>query len=1075
MPLRLFHHPVLRHSTRLCLELVALLLGVITILLVVLGWRLAQGPIRLDDLTPMVVAALSPDDAPFGVGIGETLLSWNAERRGIDLVARAVRVTDADGHVVANVPEMAMRFSPTALATLSLRPSRIVLAQPFVRMRRWPDGHVSLALGDAPEPKASDDDKPVALEDLIALLEGTADGANPLASLRQLDIDSGRLMIDDQVTGRQWLASDLKIMIRRNRQGLLASGDLVFALPGGGVPVSAKIHLPAHAPKGAALVRLGPIDPTRLADLDPALGVLKALDMAVSLEAEAGFQKTGALDSARLMLKAGKGKITLPDYYQEPLVIDSLVANLRADRTIKTVWLDDLSVAIADAKLNLKGTARQADTDTHIDLSMQAEGLTPEQLVSIWPQHTVAGARTWIAEHMSEGRIPSASASLSLRAPVAQPAALSLVSLDGQFDVAGVRVAYHPALPAVENASGQAHINASSLVFDQLTGRAKDIDISKTRVEITGFDAHDQHIVIEGDGKGPLRTILQALNHKRFGYMRQIGIDPNDISGIADTHFRFGLPLLRDLDIKDVDINVTGKVTALGMDNALAGLPITGGNLAISLDNTAMIAKGRTELAGMSVDLDWQQSLQKQDKVSSKIAFKGAGDGSIIAGILGLKDPLLEGPIAIDGVYRDLRDRGADVSMTADVTAASFVWPDGMAPINPIKVSPEKLTINASQSRTGLWQASRLSVQGQGIDITGQASQTGDDAAPETEVTFDRFVVGDTDINMAIRQTAQGAVLINLRGKMLDLNPWLKTPDDVPETEIAAPENLAQEESPLDDPVGFPLAISINVDAMRMGGTVPWQKVAGQLANDGQRWHRIQMGAQIGGAAFQMRHRGDGADHRLLLHTDDLGIFLNSLGIDNSVRSGQADIVADVKESAVTGVMTIKNAFVTDAPALMRLFSILSTQGLSALNGQTGVRFDTTEAHFIWQRGRLLLRDGRANGAQIGITFEGRVDLGAGAANRLDIEGTIVPIYTLNRIIGAIPIIGTLLTGGDGEGLFAATYSIKGPRLDPQVSVNPLAALAPGIVRRILFMGDSSADGAPKTEPEPTAILPQKD
>ncbi|MDH3596031.1 MAG: hypothetical protein OEM93_14410, partial [Rhodospirillales bacterium] len=65
----------------------------------------------------------------------------------------------------------------------------------------------------------------------------------------------------------------------------------------------------------------------------------------------------------------------------------------------------------------------------------------------------------------------------------------------------------------------------------------------------------------------------------------------------------------------------------------------------------------------------------------------------------------------------------------------------------------------------------------------------------------------------------------------------------------------------------------------------------------------------------------------------------------------------------------------------------------------------------------------------------------------LDLEGTIVPAYTFNRILGAIPILGRILTGGEGEGLFAFTYEMKGALDDPEVSVNPLSALAPGFLR----------------------------
>jgi hypothetical protein len=79
----------------------------------------------------------------------------------------------------------------------------------------------------------------------------------------------------------------------------------------------------------------------------------------------------------------------------------------------------------------------------------------------------------------------------------------------------------------------------------------------------------------------------------------------------------------------------------------------------------------------------------------------------------------------------------------------------------------------------------------------------------------------------------------------------------------------------------------------------------------------------------------------------------------------------------------------------------------------------------------------------------------------VELSGTVVPSYTVNRVLGKIPILGGLLTGGKDEGLFAANYKMNGPLEDPKVNVNPLSILAPGILRR-LFSGDVE----PLNEPE---------
>ena len=61
----------------------------------------------------------------------------------------------------------------------------------------------------------------------------------------------------------------------------------------------------------------------------------------------------------------------------------------------------------------------------------------------------------------------------------------------------------------------------------------------------------------------------------------------------------------------------------------------------------------------------------------------------------------------------------------------------------------------------------------------------------------------------------------------------------------------------------------------------------------------------------------------------------------------------------------------------------------------------------------------------------------------------MVPAYGVNNVLRQIPLFGPLLTGGEGEGLFAVIYDAKGPLSDPQVSANPLSLLTPGFLRAL--------------------------
>ena len=68
------------------------------------------------------------------------------------------------------------------------------------------------------------------------------------------------------------------------------------------------------------------------------------------------------------------------------------------------------------------------------------------------------------------------------------------------------------------------------------------------------------------------------------------------------------------------------------------------------------------------------------------------------------------------------------------------------------------------------------------------------------------------------------------------------------------------------------------------------------------------------------------------------------------------------------------------------------------------------------------------------------------------IGGTYIPLQGLNGAFGAIPLLGQILSGTQGEGIFGITFAVQGPTSDPQVIVNPLSLVAPGIFREMFQM-----------------------
>jgi hypothetical protein len=114
----------------------------------------------------------------------------------------------------------------------------------------------------------------------------------------------------------------------------------------------------------------------------------------------------------------------------------------------------------------------------------------------------------------------------------------------------------------------------------------------------------------------------------------------------------------------------------------------------------------------------------------------------------------------------------------------------------------------------------------------------------------------------------------------------------------------------------------------------------------------------------------------------------------------------------------------------------------------------------------VTIHEGRAAGPAIGATFEGMLDR---KAEKVDVAGTLVPVYGLNSILGSVPILGDILVSKKGEGIFGLTYAMKGNLGEPTISVNPLSVLTPGIFRRIFEFDPPKAPPPEQTPPQASA------
>jgi hypothetical protein len=111
------------------------------------------------------------------------------------------------------------------------------------------------------------------------------------------------------------------------------------------------------------------------------------------------------------------------------------------------------------------------------------------------------------------------------------------------------------------------------------------------------------------------------------------------------------------------------------------------------------------------------------------------------------------------------------------------------------------------------------------------------------------------------------------------------------------------------------------------------------------------------------------------------------------------------------------------------------------------VDFSEMRADFTRFTGKMSVRDGVVRGPLVGATVEGNIDY---TRDEVHLRGTFVPFYGLNNMFGQIPIVGLFLGAGNKEGLLGITYEAVGPPSAPRITVNPVSAIAPGLLRKFI-------------------------
>ncbi len=1034
---------MIRRSTKIFMEVLAATVSGFAILVLLLAWRLNQEePLLLESLTPYLETALQPSDGAYNVQIGDTRLTWAGWDRTFDLRADDVQFVDpTNSRVVAVIPEISITLSVRALLLHgTVAPTAIEVFRPHLTILREIDGEFRVLQDEQQSTNSIDTSTAPILPEFFDRLSETADKDQPTAYLDRIAIIDGTLNIIDRRTGINWAVPDADISVRRTDAGL--QGNLMMAIERLGPPARLNAGLTYDEATGSILLNgtFSDVQAGPLALIDPRLALLRGFVMTFNGSIITSITADGRIGDSRVELIGGAGTAMLLGELDAPLKITQarFVGTLNSDDDRLT--LDEATLVLDGPVLKAKGTLTAAQAglmvqdqsgfgaDMKLSLHLQGSNIPVAPLHRYWPKNAGKNAREWVIENMTAGLVETLEADIALDVPGADWNRAEISNFLGSMKAKDLTINYLSPMPPIEAASGVATFTEKEFTVEFGGGTVQGLTITGGKLVIDDFDKPVQMIDVLAQVKGSLPDTLTLLDHPRLGYISKLGLDPKGTKGdvVAELGFRF--PAEKDISFDQVELSATGDITNAAIGKALLDKDFTDGNLKLKLNQNSMNLAGKGSLAGVPIELDWEENFSG-GKFIRRITNKGTTTSEQRRALGFDYSPYIDGPVGSDIVYTVLPKKRAIVAAKLDLAQSSMV-------IDTVNWRKEPGVPGAASFELELLDGNIASIHDIAVAagdlvIDGNAEFTAETGKP-ARIELSRFNVGRSRLSGVTADFAPGYPDIVIGGGEFDAESLLGSD---------------KEKKKADEPTPAFALRADRLDKIFLKEKRELTQVSVQLRHDTEWWDLIDLKANVPSGGPVTLHYGPAEGARHILHVDsaDAGAVLAALGISQSVRGGSLLINAEAHDNEphrpLKGGVLVTDFRLVDAPVLARLLTMATITGFVDMMSGDGFQFDKFKMQFIKTEGRIDIDLAKAHGPSIGITGAGHVDFDK---NRMSIAGTVIPVNAVNSVLSDIPILGDILFG---EGMFAVTYGAQGDLDNPEISVNPLSAIAPGFIK----------------------------
>jgi hypothetical protein len=736
-----------------------------------------------------------------------------------------------------------------------------------------------------------------------------------------------------------------------------------------------------------------------------------------------------------LSLLVSGGKATAAGSGEAPAVFDLRASGryLSADRQLQ---VNDMLLSSPLGSMAGSLKIQLGDASPEISFGGQLPTMEVAGIKQFWPFWMANKPRTWVLENIYGGTATNGSIAVFIPAGKMKgpghPLDLDANELRIAFDIQDARLNLPGDIPPLRDLDASFDLKGELLKVEIESGASylpsgRSVEVADGEFTVASTYTKplmaDLAIQVSGDAN----AVAELANFRPLNALKETEFKPDDFGGTATARVKARLGLIADQNPPEPDWSAEIELADVDVGPAFSGRQISDVNGLLNIDRKAARLTAKAAIDGVPAEVTLVEPIGKSSTVPKERIIKASLDNQQREKLVpGLSD-VVDGTIEAQITRVDDTRQSVSLDLTRSTLSVPWIgWTKGNG--IPTKADFEIASDGTQES------ISNFRLDGDGFGAQGEMTLAGGQLQ-SAQLSRVQLSPGD-DFRASLNQT-KGGFDVSISGASADMRPIL-TRLRSGGASGGGGDGSATIKAELGQMVGFGDERLANVTMLfeTRNGTISKADFSAVT----------QSGAPVVSRMNQSQI--------ISLTSGDAGAVARFANLYDRIQGGLLNVsLRPQRDNVWSGSLDLRNFALMNEERLQSLVSTPVGEQQKSLNAAVKRDIDVSSAKFqrgfarvVYQGGALSVENGIVRGEQIGASFQGILRDSRG---NMDMTGTFMPAYGLNRLFAELPIIGVILGNGRDRGLLGITFKMEGPFDQPRLTINPLSIIAPGIFRQI--------------------------